>query len=83
VADVKAIKGEFANPISATRSPDTVVPAGDPALLALANQYVNANKGGDPNVAPNAPADPNQYVADFSTVFGGTQVYQALNGNKP
>jgi len=79
-ADMKAIKNEFANPVSATRSPYTVVPPGDPAIAALAAKMTG--QGGDPTLAPGTQQQPQENIADFNTVFGGTQIYEAMNGNR-
>lgn len=79
--DMKAVKEQFANPISATRSQFTVVPPGDPAIAALAAKMTG--QGGDPTLAPGTAQQPQDNIADMSTIFGGTQIYQALNGNHP
>lgn len=78
-ADVKGIKEQFDNPVSATRSPYTVVPPTDPAMDALAKQYIG---GGDPTLAPGQAQQPGmENIANVDTIFGGTQIGAFLHNN--
>lgn len=64
---LNAIYKEIANPVSAQRSPYTIVPPSDPALEAL---KARMEGNGDQNVAPNAMPETVSLEEYGATVFG-------------
>lgn len=72
---IKAIQDEFANPVSATRSPHTIVPPDNPAVAALSAKMAGIATDANPNAIPGV-ADQQSPEQMFNTVFG-----PLFNGN--